>query len=66
MIPQGTREITSSDIAQNQNIHSQANTPLGFTDCPAKPIINWVLQGAKETNQQHMGSLDLHNQANTR
>ena len=63
MIPQGTRETTGSHIAQNQNIHSQANTSLGFTDCPANPIRNWVLQAAKETNQQHMGFLDLLNQA---
>ena len=63
MIPQGTRDITGSHIAQNQNIYSQANTSLGFTDCPAKPIRNWVLQVAKETNQQRMGSLDLSSQA---
>ena len=34
MIPQGSREITSSHISQNQNIHrlsSQANKKLGFT-----------------------------------
>ena len=63
MIPQGTKEITSSHIAQNQIIHNQANTPLGFTDCPTKPIINWVLQAAKATSQQYMGSLDLSSQA---
>ena len=63
MIPQGTREIKGSHIAQNQNIHSQSNTPMGFTDCPAQPIRNWVSQATKETSQQHMGSLDLSNQA---
>ena len=63
MIPQGTKEITGSHIAQNQIIHNQGNTPLGFTDCPTKPIRNWVLHVAKETNQQDMGSLDLPNQA---
>ena len=63
MIPQGTREITGSHIAQNQNIHSQANTQLGFTECPSKPIRNWVLQAAKATSPQHMGTLDLSSQA---
>ena len=63
MILQGIKEITGSHIAQNKNIDSQSNTPLGFTDCPAKPIINWVLQAAKETIQQHMGFLDLSSEA---
>ena len=62
MIPQGTREIIGSHIAQNQNIHNQSNSPLGFTDCPTKPIRNWVLHATKETNQQHMDSLDLPSQ----
>ena len=36
---------------------------MGFTDCPAKLIRNWVLHASKETKQQHMGSLDLSRQA---
>ena len=38
---------------------------MGFTDCPSKPIRNWVSQAAKETTN-NMGSLDLLIQANTR
>ena len=63
MIPQGIKEITGSHIAQNQIIHNQANTPLGFTDCPAKPIRNCVSQAAKEATN-NMGFLELLSQAN--
>ena len=47
-----TRNQGTTDLHKARPyIHSQANTQLGFTDCPAKQINNWVSQDIKLTSQ---------------